>query len=235
MRLALSGALILSSLAPSLKAVCSAPQPRLVCAEYSASTFVVEAVLNHHTPIYDKREPTTRNADIYTFHVERVFRGELTQTVTVYETNDSGRATFDWIRGEKYLLFLFRSPSGKFWELDGCGNSGPLTAATKVLSQLAAIDTHSAYGSIYGAVSHGSLSARLPGVHVAAKGNGETYNAATNENGEFNMRVPVGTYSVEAFRKGLKFDTFELSYSDRNHLQVEPGGCVQVQLIATQK
>jgi hypothetical protein len=56
-------------------------------------------------------------------------------SIQIHEGNDSGRATFDWVPGGKYLLFLFYVPREKSWELDGCGNSGPISGAETTLSQ----------------------------------------------------------------------------------------------------
>jgi hypothetical protein len=94
-------------------AFCHNPQPRLVCAEYSASQFVVEpTLLRISVPGY-KEIPQFPDAYVYTLSVNRVLRGKFARNIRVYEGNDSGRAGFEWTPGEKYLLFLFYAPQEK--------------------------------------------------------------------------------------------------------------------------
>jgi len=215
--------------------VCSQPQPRLVCAEYFASDLVVEGSLVRTQTVYDKRERSYRVANIYTVRVSHIFRGDNEENVSIYESNDSGRATFDWIPGTQYILFLFRPPNHKLWELDGCGNSGQISGAKAVLSELDKINLQSSYGTIYGVVSKGYLDMREPGVRVQAHGMTGRYAGITNKNGEFQIRVPAGTYAIVPVDASLAFQPYELSYSDPRHLQIQPGSCVQVQIMAHDK
>ena len=115
--------------------LCNDPRPRLVCAEYFASQVVVEATLEKVTDIREKEDPEGIAARLYSLRVNLLLRGEIAGTFRVYEGNDSGRATFDWKPGQAYLLFLFYSKAEKSWELDGCGNSGPLNSAKKVVKR----------------------------------------------------------------------------------------------------
>lgn len=208
--------------------LCSVPQPRLVCAEYFASTVVVEATLVDVRTISDKDDPEGISAFVYSLGAGQVFRGSMAGTFQVYETNDSGRATFDWKVGQTYLLFLFYSASDRAWELDGCGNSGPLSRAKAALKKIAVIQKrHGGGGHIYGMVSQ-----PMPGVHVKAQGKNGVYAATTNVKGEFEIKVPPGVYSVSATKSGLIFGDADMSYANSLNLRVEPGGCVQLQLAA---
>jgi hypothetical protein len=94
---------------PLARAVCSQPQPRSVCAEYSASKLVVEATLLRIDNVLYKNDPESVTGSYYTLRIDRVFRGTAGQTVRIYEENASGRASFDWKVGRKYVLFLFDS------------------------------------------------------------------------------------------------------------------------------
>ena len=217
-------------------AVCSVPQPRLVCAEYFASSLVVEATLVRVRVIRDKDDPELISAHVYTLRVNRILRGGTGEVVQVYEGNDSGRATFDWTLSRKYLLFLFYSPADKSWQLDGCGNSGPSSQAKAALSAISEIQAQRGDdGVIHGVVSRQALSDPIPGVHVEARGDGGHYIAATNEKGEFQMRVPAGRYVVRGVESKFLFDTADLSYGNRRRLRVERGGCVQVQLLGVER
>jgi len=123
---------------PSM-AFCNRPQPRLVCAEYFASQLVVEATLIQTDKLHDKNDPEGVSASVYILRVNQTLRGKIAGTIRVYEGNDSGRAPFDWLTGREYLLLLFYAASEKSWELDGCGNSGPVSKAKMALSEITSI------------------------------------------------------------------------------------------------
>ncbi|HWN75542.1 MAG TPA: carboxypeptidase-like regulatory domain-containing protein [Candidatus Udaeobacter sp.] len=164
--------------------------------------------------------------------MNRLIRGHVTEVFQVYEGNDSGRATFDWKTGRKYLLFLFYSASEKSWALDGCGNSGPFDSAKSALEQIDAIQNHNDSRVIHGTVSDQTLAAPFLGVRVEARGSQGLYKTTTNSKGEFEIKVPAGRYTVRATKAGRSFDTADFSYENPQDLTIEPGGCVQVQLVA---
>jgi carboxypeptidase family protein len=220
---------------------CNVPQPRLVCAEYFASQLVIEATL---VRTYDDESEKDKKdypdlpppAYIYSLRVNRVLRGKAARTILVYETNDSGRATFDWVPGREYLLFLFQSSEQKeAWALDGCGNSGPLDKANVALSEIAAIKAARSGGVIHGVVSEQALSSPVVGVRVEAQGTAGHYSATANEKGEFQLNVPAGRYVVLAIKDGFTFDTADISYENPRNIRIEPGGCAQVQFARPQR
>ena len=221
----------LLSCATSAKGVCNDPRPRLVCAEYFASKVVVEATLVRVKSIHDRNDPDGGAAYVYKLNANRVIRGDIDDAFRVYEANDSGRATFGWKIGRRYLLFLSYSDSDKVWELDGCGNSGPVSGAKAVLKQIDAIQASHGNGVIHGAISQQESSQ----VRVEARGTNGVYTTKTNSKGEFEMEVPPGQYDVRAIRKGLSFYTADFSYENPHKLQIEPGGCAQVQLVGVYK
>ncbi len=215
--------------APPAIAYCNVPQPRLTCAEYFASQLVVEAKLVQIRALPDREDSQAVLAHVYTLDVNRVIRGKIAGSVQVYEGNDSGRATFDWVRGREYLLFLSHGTHQNSWRLDGCGNSGPLDAAKAALSEIETIKAEHDGGVIYGTVSQRLLSVPLSGAHVDVQGKNGNYAATTNEKGEFQISVPAGRYSVRVVERGVSFDKFDISYEDPRAVQIEPGGCAQVQ------
>jgi hypothetical protein len=222
-------ALLLAEPAMSL---CNVPRPRLVCAEYFASKVVVEATLVKVRSIHANDDPEGVLARVYTLRANRFIRGHIPEVFRVYEGNDSGGATFDWKIGRKYLLFLFYSAADKAWALDGCGNSGAFNRARPVLEQIDAIQTRNDGGVIHGVVSGLPLWAPLLGVRVEARGADGSYKATTNAKGEFEITVPAGKYTLSATKIGFSFQTDDFSYENPQHLQIEPGGCVQVQFAA---
>ena len=204
--------------------LCDVPQPRLVCAEYFASKVVVEASLAKVKSIYDKDDPQGVAAHVYSLHASQVIRGHIDPAFVVHEGNDSGRATFDWKIGRGYLLFLFYSDSDKAWELDGCGNSGPISDAKAILQQIAAIRASNEGGVIHGVISQQALSDPVSDVHVEARGPNGRYTATTNSKGEFEIKVPAGHYAVSAMKAGFSFATADFSYENPNKVQIESWG-----------
>ena len=217
--------------------ICSAPQPRLVCAEYFHSQLVVEATLVQTSELHDKDDPQGISAYAYTLRVNRALRGKMAGTIRVNESNDSGRATFDWVSGREYLLFLFYAQDEKSWKLDGCGNSGPLSKAKMALSEIAAIKAARGGGVIQGVArdSEELPYTAMPGVHVEAQGTTGPYLATTNQKGEFQMDVPAGKYIVRVVDRGLFFDKARFSYEDPSKIQIEPGGCAQVEFAKAER
>jgi Carboxypeptidase regulatory-like domain len=212
--------------------MCSVPQPRLICAEYFASEVVSEATLVKIRTIRDRQDPEGVLAYTYTLHADRVIRGRITTGFRVYEGNDSGRATFDWKIGRKYLLFLFYSGPDKSWELDGCGNSGPLSSATVALEEIQKIQRRHGVGFIHGVVSARAPSAPISGVSVEARGASGRYTATTNAKGEFEIKVPPGRYAVSVAKTGFSFNAGDFSYDNPQNVRIQPGGCTQVQFAA---
>lgn len=201
-----------------------------MCAEYFASQVVVEGTLLRTETIHDKSDPQAALAYVYTLTVDKVLRGAVAGPIRVYEGNDSGRATFDWDQGTSYLLFLSYAPAAKAWELDGCGNSGPLARASVALSDIDLIKTAHAGGTIYGSVGREMISAPFPGAHVEIQGK-RTYSAISDQKGEFEVKVPVGTYRVHVVADGFSFANSDISYADPEEIRIEPGGCAQVQFV----
>jgi len=182
----------------------------------------------------EKDDSEGLTAFIYTLRAGRIFRGHISREFRVYEENSSGRAAFDWTAGREYLLFLSYSDAHKAWELDGCGNSGPLSQVKAVLKQIYAIRIRRGNGVIQGVVSQQALSFPIAGVHVEAEGANGAYTATTNATGEFEIKVPPGRYYLRATKAGLGFVKADFSYEDPDDLRVQPGGCVQVQLVQVQ-
>jgi hypothetical protein len=129
---------------------------------------VVEAALAQIQLVHDKDDAGGILVHLYTMHTDRRLRGEIGQDFTVYESNDSRRATFDWDVGQHYLLFLISSAtSDKSWSLDNCGNLGQLNWAQTVSAQIQKTgEVDHKYGAISRIVGHDALSNPIPGVLV---------------------------------------------------------------------
>ena len=215
--------LLLLVMESTSSAVCGLPQPRLVCQEYFAKPLVVMAKLT--------RERTVRSGEdvlgtyYYMEAVERL-KGRVLKRFQVYDENSSARATFDWKRGQEYLLFLSYSEQDRGWELDGCGNSAAMTNAKNVLEQIAQIKSVKEHDRIEGYIaSEDTLPERL----VVKIEGGERSRTVAVENREFRLRVGPGTYVVTPIAAGWTFTQDDFSYDDPQKIKIEPGRCAQVQ------
>jgi hypothetical protein len=214
-------------------AICSVPQPRMVCAEYSASQVVLDAKLIRIAPLLENNDPNDIDGYFYTLKTTRLLRGSAEPIFRIYEGNDSGRASFNWRVGTKYVLFLFPSHENSgpnIWALDGCGNSGPVSKSASVLNKIAHINPNAKSGTIAGVVSDPNLSLGLWDVQLAVRGPSGAFKLTTDRKGRFQVNVPPGDYSIEPIRPSSPLVSHELSYEDARHLKIQPGSCVQVQL-----
>jgi hypothetical protein len=217
-------------LVPQARPFCFYPQPRRVCAEYYATTVVVEARLLRATVNRDKQYPAGILSRNYQMSTSLILRGNIDESFQIHEENDSGRAGFYWVRGRSYLLFLTYDKQTKAWVLDGCGNSGPLSKAGSALARIEMIKRHPNQGMIAGQVSVEGLAGGIPDVRLQARGSAGTFIAKTNEDGQFRLRVPIGHYELHAKEAGITFRDFDFSYERSADLNLQPGGCVQVQI-----
>ena len=133
---------------------------------------------------------------------------------------------------KKISAFSVLLNSEKAWELDGCGNSGPISKANLALSEIAAIQTARGGGVIHGVVrgSEQEPETTIPGVRVEVRGTTGHFETTTNEKGEFQIAVPAGLYVVSASQDGKSFGKADLSYEDPLRTRIEPGGCAQLEL-----
>jgi hypothetical protein len=209
-------------------AVCRLPQPRRVCQEYFAEPVVVVAKLVRSRRV-EPIHPGGVDGTYYSMEVTGRVKGRMLRRFQVYEENSSGRATFEWKRGETYLLFIRYSQEDRGWELDGCGNSGPMSSAKKTIDQLSWIKNSPAAQMIEGEIA--SEESLPDSVVVKVTGEGKTRTVPV-ENRRFRLRVEPGSYLVEPVQPGWQFHGDEFSYDDPQKIKVEAGQCAAIQFQA---
>lgn len=197
--------------------------PRLICAEYANSKLVVIAVLTDTQ--YERRQDQD-DAYIFTLKTIKTLRGRVGPAFRITEYNDTGRASFDWKRGQSYLLFLKPKGDGTWW-LEGCGNSAPLNEANFVLKVIESLKSRKG-GFINGNVIglHSWIS--NAGVTIQIHGDTREFVATTDRDGNFKIHVPAGRYVIEAVQKGSSFQTSPYADEDPRDIRIEDGGCAQV-------
>ncbi len=176
------------------------------------------------------RDPDDYDGHFYTLATRSILRGKIAPVFQVWEANDNGRASFDWIEGTDYVLFLSDSKRDHAWQLDGCGNSGPLSQAATALAAIKAAQMGGADALVDGMVSaDGAWTAGVPYVTVRAAGNGTAFTAKADEAGRFQMRLPAGRYRLKALRSGWSFKREFFGYENPGDLRLSAGSCAQVQ------
>jgi hypothetical protein len=204
---------------PRLHAVCFEPKIR-VDDEFFVSdlVFIGTLVTDHKiglTPegYYDE--------DAFTWRVQRVFRGAIHSgdMLRTYSGNDSGRFIYDVKAGQHFLIFAISDPTHKGgFVADSCGNSLPLSQATRTISELSELPNRHG-GLLYGKMIDGDV-----GVRITATGLGRKYSTVTGHNGKFSLPIPPGTYSVTATKTGHIYADFDLAYKHSNAVTVPDGG-----------
>jgi len=169
--------------------------------------------------------------DYYLYHlkVKKRLHGKLAESFTVFEENSSGRATFDWKRGQSYLLFVDPMTGNKLYAIDGCGHSNLVDKAESTLREIDALKT------LRGGLIEAALYdvKQMSGVTILAiRSDGKHYQASTLADGRVQIRVPPGTYRILPVpAKGFSTDIF--SYDDPKNVKIVDGSCAQV--LFTQK
>ncbi|MBZ5546987.1 MAG: hypothetical protein LAO22_03355 [Acidobacteriia bacterium] len=211
----------------STYAVCNAPQPRMVCAEYFKEEATVIAKLiriTHHAP------KDTHDYYVYELRVQKKIKGQIPSVFEIWEENSSGRAGFEWRKDESYLLFLSYSKDEHAWLLDGCGNSAPLKEAGRTLAAIERMQKASHGGVIQVVVADG-----IPGTTVVATSREKSYRGRVNSERECRIRVPEGHYKVSISEPGWSFSTDFFSYEKPEDVEIRNGSCAQIQLEASNK
>ncbi len=208
--------------------LCKLPQPRHVCQEYFSESAVVVGKLRR-VRLVESIHPGGPDGTYYYMEVVERLRGRILNRFQVYEENSSGRATFAWKRGENYLLFISYSDGDHGWELDGCGNSGPMSSAKKVLDEVARIKIGKTRETIEGSIA--SEEPLPENVAVKIEGEGKSRTVPV-ENREFKVRVEPGTYVVTPVATGWQFPKDDFSYDDPQRVKIDKGRCAQIQFQA---
>jgi hypothetical protein len=172
-------------------------------------------------------------AGFIALRVQRTFRGAPARFLVVYTENDNAR--FPLKVGERYLLFVFRV-QGRL-EINGCGNSAPLSEAGAAISAIEAIRHAGPYGEIEGRVrTKDAEEAGIPGIRVIAQGD-RSYSTATVQDGWFQMRVPPGTYKliVQSPNRIIESQDSVYNFDDPAHFIVHRGSIAHFEYFAAPK
>ena len=201
-------------------AVCPSPAPSACSLFFDSDAVFVAKVLSR---TYADNDENIR----FEVRVSRVLRGDVKPTAAVYTGNDSGR--LPWDVGREYVVFAWRR-NGRLWSDDDCG---PLTDPTNVGKTLKEIEElrRATASSVEGEVFSGlPASPGVPGVIVRAKGNGQTYEGKSDQQGKFRIAVPPGRYDVAIDGRFVQYDINQLQHGTTK-LRLVAGQCAQFQFV----
>ena len=133
--------------------------------------------------------------------------------------------------GQDYLVYATRHPDGR-WTTSLCSGTKPLAEAVPDLEYFASLPTAEPSGRVYGTIERTILDPDDPvkhrnvpasGITIALRTASSRTTATTNAQGELDVRVPPGEYSVapvvpEAIRV----------YGSGDRITVAPRGCAPV-------
>jgi len=214
---------VLTTIAPMARAFCLEPKIR-VDDEYFVSDVVFTGTITRDQKVgltpqgfYDE--------DIFTWRVDRVFRGSIHpgDEVRTGSGNDSGRFPFEAAEGHQvgrhFLIFASVDPSSrKNYAVDNCGNSTLFAKAARTIREIEGLPSHRG-GLLYGVMYDGD-----EGVRIIATGlNGKKY-LTVSDYGKFTVRVSSGTYSVAAIKQGRVYADMDVAYKHAEKVTVPDGG-----------
>lgn len=223
---------LLLLIASSAGARCPDPRPRLLCAEYFQSDVVVTATLLKTRYVSAEEDDSI----FHTMRTERVWRGKIGSTFRVVDCRCSGAAGVPSEKGHRYLLFLSYKKEFRAWALDGCGYSDDLENAEETVKGIHELRSGGDGGTIHGSVwGNEEATVMAAGVTVLAKGKRGAFRAVTDKQGNFEMNVPAGVYSVTVAGQGRQFEPEIDSYEDPKKFRVSDGGCAQLQFVPVEE
>jgi len=214
-----------------LSAVCRLPHPR-ACSEFfhSDAVFTGTVISVREWP----RGQASPEGWFYRLKVTKSYRGPSQDVIEIFTGNDTGR--FPLEKGQAYLIFAHNE--NKNLNIDNCGNSAELSKAGETIRQIESLVANmktASGGDIDGRVVASTKDASARGITVTAKGSGKTYTSVTDDEGWFHIHVPPGKYVVWPATSQWVVTPYELSYDNEDHVSIEPGGCAELQFLASPK
>ncbi len=211
----------------SAGAVCLEPHPKVSAEFFKSDAVFIGTVLKERT-IPEKGG--AYDGWMYRLRVKQTFRGSVRDTAEVFTENSSGR--FPLVVGETYLLFAYKQV-GRL-TIDNCGNSGPLSRAEDLISQIRKVKKTTG-GEIEGQISVGSSVVPLAGVSIVVRSEQKTYRGVTGQDGWFHIQVQAGTYTVRPELSNWDIVPFDLSYDNPDHVVIHDGGSAALKYLASPK
>ena len=124
------------TLCATLLSLCLAvPSAMALCMDGKAAAVVQARVVKALDLHGDASDPGSITATRYAVRVQRTLRGRAPAAIALHSENTSARFPMD--TGERYLLFVSRDASGRYF-VDACGHSARLTEARAAMRALAA-------------------------------------------------------------------------------------------------
>ena len=180
-----------------------------VCAAYWRADAVFAGQVLDITKVPIKSDGQIPTAMLH-FLVEQPFRGIAGNRVDV-ETPHGTSCDMDFEKGRRYLIYAYRGKDSDQLFAWPCTRMRELEHATDDLNYIRSVTQQEAKESILGRLLRNRYEP-LAGLKVTVQGGDKTFEAKTDEKGNFSVQVPApGNYTVRAF---IPFAAAVMAYSE---------------------
>ena len=168
-----------------------------VCAAFWRADAVFAGQLLDITPV-EKKSDNQMPTVMLSFIVEQPFRGVAGNRVDV-ETLHGTSCDMTFTKGERYLIYAVRDDESNQLFAGPCMGTTGLKHAVDDLNYIRSVTQQQAKESILGRLLHHKYDP-IPGIKVTVHGGDKTFEAKTDEKGDFSIAVPgPGNYTVRVF------------------------------------
>jgi hypothetical protein len=189
---------------------CSCTRPDPPCGEYGESDaiFLARVVGSAGRKSYtdDNGNKTVYDVGRIRFLVQESFKGVSSYEVEIHSGTGGGDCGYWFLRNESYVVYAYRSSEDNKLFTNICTRTAHVTQAKEDLEFLRKVGDSKPGASLYGKLTryigdreHGPAEEgpKMAGVKILIKGAGQTFEAITNESGEYRIiGLPAGEYDA---------------------------------------
>ncbi len=180
---------------PPCFSVCPEPRPKPNAEYFHSDVVFTGTVLSASRVVRKLVDGEEEVSEIYyRVHLQRLFRGRVSEVLHVYTSVDSVGNYLD--NGQAYLLFAYKFPGHRTLRIASCGNSAPLEKADDVIRQLEEIPRARNYGEIEGELRGFHPDPSDTKLRIIVRGSSRLFVGRVDSLGQFHLRVPPGRYSL---------------------------------------
>jgi len=187
---------------------CSCVMPGPPCNDYGEATavFLGRVVDSAQRKSYTDKAGTKTVYDVGTirFLVQESFKGVAGYEVEIHSGTGGGDCGYAFLRNESYLVYAYESREDKKLYTSVCTRTRHLSNASEDLLFLRGLSRTKPGGTIYGRLlwltnrseaERADEDRKMAGVKMNIKGETQTFQAVTNEEGEYRITgLPAGNY-----------------------------------------
>jgi Carboxypeptidase regulatory-like domain len=189
---------------------CSCARPDPPCGEYGEASAIflgrVVGSAQRKSAVDEKGNKTVYDVGRIRFLVQENFKGVTGYEVEIHSGTGGGDCGYWFLRNESYVVYAYQGSEDKKLYTNICTRTAHITQAKDDLEFLRGVGDTKPGGTLFGRLAryigdreHGPVQEgpKMSGVRVAIKGAGQTFEAVTNEAGEYRISgLPAGDYDA---------------------------------------